>query len=95
MSTETAALPGERTVYAVWIKGKGWLKQNEENAETAFVSFEFQVAETAAHLWGSGAQVLPFDGSLLDLEARFLKREAEHSFGYRVRAWLRQHGILG
>lgn len=93
MDTDTETPAGDRTVYAVWIRGKGWLKQNEANAGTAFVSFEFRVAETAAHLWGAGAQVLPFDGSLLDLETRFLERE--RTFKDRVRAWLRQHGILG
>lgn len=88
-------------VYAVWIRGYGWLKEKEDDARTTFAAFSPEVAESAAHLWGKDAEVLPFDQSLLDLESKFLAREKELSDTIRPHgprsflAWLRQHGILG
>lgn len=78
-------LPNEQTyqvaplqlVYAVWIRGHGWLKEKDDDAQTTFVAFSPEVAESAARLWGRDAQVLPFDQSLLDLEQKFLRREKE------------------
>lgn len=88
--SDSVRATGDRTVYAVWIHGQGWLKQNAENPQSAFVSLEIEVAETAARLWGAGARVLPFDGSLLDFEPRFLEREGERTLGYRLKAWLKR-----
>ncbi len=91
---EAQADPLEKTVYAVWIRGKGWLKHSEDG-QTTFCSTNRAVANTAALLWGQDAQVLPFDQSLLDLESKFLTREKELPQLYRLRAWLKRHGILG
>ncbi len=95
-------LPNEQTyqvaplqlVYAVWIRGHGWLKEKDDDAQTTFVAFSPEVAESAARLWGRDAQVLPFDQSLLDLEQKFLRREKELTAPRGVKAWLRQNGIL-
>ncbi len=75
-------------VYAVWIRGRGWLKQNDAEPQTTFADVNREVAESAAQLWGKDARVLPFDGALLDLEQKFLAREIELSFAFRLRIWL-------
>ncbi len=78
-------------MYAVWIPGVGWLKRDDADAQTTFVSYTREVAQTAAALWGGGARVLPFDGSLLELESRFRAREQA---ARGLKAWLHKHGIL-
>lgn len=92
---EAQADAGDHTVYAVWIRGKGWLKQDDTKGDTTLAALNKAVAESAARLWGKDAQVLPFDQSLLDLETKFLAREHELNTRTRVRGWLKQHGILG
>ncbi len=82
-------------VFAVWIRGHGWLKEKDDDAQTTFVAFSPEVAESAARLWGRDAQVLPFDQSLLDLEKKFLRREQELSAPRSVTVWMKRHGILG
>lgn len=80
-------------VFAVWIRGRGWLKEKDDDAQTTFVAFATEVAESAARLWGKDAQVLPFDQSLLDLESKFLAREKALDARKGIKGIL--NGILG
>lgn len=45
--------------YAVWIDGKGWLKQI--GTDRVFADPRIEVAQSAAQLYGNGAQVMPID----------------------------------
>jgi len=61
--------------YGVWIDGRGWLA-HPDHPHDPFASLNIEVAETAAALWGDGAEVWPFDNSLRDLQGVFLKQQA-------------------
>lgn len=58
-------------VYAVWIEGKGWLRDDKGNV---FADLHKELADGAAQLWGRGASVVPFDESMLNLEQTLLQR---------------------
>lgn len=64
-----------KTLYGVWIKGRGWLR-NPDRDNTAFASDNEAVARSAATLWGRGARVLPIDTSLDEFERMFLAQQA-------------------
>lgn len=73
--------------YGVWIAGEGWLK-NEQGR--VFADLHVEVARSAAHLWGKGAQVLPLDlpdgsgtSALQALEEKILA----HQRRVRERTW--------
>ncbi len=76
-----------RIPYGVWIEGMGWLK---DDAGRVFADLHVEIAQSAAHLWGDGAHVMPIDlpdangkSALQMLEAKFL----EHQRGARARQW--------
>lgn len=75
MNDTTFQIAPPQIVYAVWIRGQGWLKEKDDERGTTFVAFSPEVAASAAQLWGAEARVLAFDQSLLDLESKFLERE--------------------
>ena len=64
----------ETIIYAVWIKGQGWLKLDGDKERT-FLSLQKEVAQTAATLWGKDAIVMPWDKTLLLFEATFLQHQ--------------------
>ena len=63
-------------IYGVWIRGKGWLK----NQAGLFATTQIEVAQTAAKLYGRGAAIMPLDESLKDFEGIFLEREKARSW---------------
>ncbi|MGB8647345.1 MAG: hypothetical protein WCF84_19075 [Anaerolineae bacterium] len=63
--------------YAVWIRGKGWLR---DSGDSVFADLHIEMAQGAAQLWGKGARVVPFDDAMLNLEKVFLAREREVSW---------------
>lgn len=79
----------EPTIYGVWIDGQGWLKRFEDGKDKplVFAALDRHVAETAVTLWGQGAQLLPFDKSLVEFETQLLERQAQKApKGWR--AWV-------
>ncbi len=68
--TKLVAVPP--LTYGVWIRGVGWLK-NENGL--IFADVRLVVAQQAARLYGRGACVVPVDQALGDLEKLFLQRE--------------------
>jgi hypothetical protein len=82
MDEGTSAVPTTikvRTCYAIWIRGQGWLRpinpSSGEIVNDPFSTFELNLAQAALHLYGDGAEILPFDDSMMALEPLFLKRE--------------------
>ncbi len=76
------------TAYGVWIEQAGWLRGDSGQA---FAAVDRAVAEAAAELWGAGAQVLPIDDSLIDLQPKFLAQQAARAASAPpkgIRAWL-------
>lgn len=69
------AAPASNLAYGVWIAGRGWLA-HPDHPNDPFATFQREVADSACALWGAGAQVLPMDYSLRDLQSVFLEREA-------------------
>lgn len=66
-------------VYAVWIPGRGWLKDSNNSA---FADVRRKVAETAARMYGPPARIEIVDNApsaMLALERIFLERENLHA----------------
>lgn len=76
-----ASAPSAPTTYGVWIAGWGWLRGGDSKT---FASLDRAVAESAAALWGTGAQVHPIDDSLIDLQDVFLEQQAKQ---VSTKAW--------
>ncbi len=76
--------PAGSIAYAVWIRGRGWLRDDGGNV---FADLHLEMAQGAAELWGSGARVVPFDDSMLNLEKVFLAHEHESRLISRLKWW--------
>lgn len=79
-------------VYGVWVPGAGWLK--DPVTRRAFADAQIRVAESAAQLYGAGAHVLPFDASLLALEAMFLECAAQRENAPKIKKVMRWLGLI-
>lgn len=85
MSSQLDAKPPKPIIYAVWIRGIGWLNPGDSMAperltprhhlETTFTTTQREVADAAARMWGKAATVIPWDESMYYLEKVFLERE--------------------
>ena len=60
-------------IYAVWIKKRGWLR----NEKGIFASEEIEVAQAVAKFWGNKAFAIPVDDTAKDFEQQFLEAEKQ------------------
>lgn len=75
-------------MYGVWIKGKGWLRVNDEKGKE-FGDYSIEVAKEVAK--NIGGVVRFIDKSLIDLENQFLDKERKSLWVTFQNLW--QHKI--
>lgn len=77
----------ERLMYGVWLKGKGWLRTNDEKGKE-FGDYSFDKAKQVAKLVGGYVRFI--DQSLIDLEPQFLHKERKSLWATLVNWWRRK-----